>query len=201
MEFKEIFFIIWKRRVIFLFVMFSVTFLVVFWSLVQPKKYEVAFSVDVSRENYQKTDDYRYDQFYRFQADEKFADTVVRWIGAPDFYQEVKVGCQKESFSLEKLRAERLSSSYIQGSFETKNKKDAPLILASIRNELKEKNSKLNEKANDPTWFSLVIGDPAVSEKQFNLKIFVLAGLLLGFILGFFTSIFHYYWQLNENRD
>ena len=199
MELKDIIFIVWKRKSIFLFVLFSVILLAIFGVFIQPEKYKIVFPLDISRNNYQKTDDYRYDQFYRLQADEKFSETVVRWIGAPDFGGKVRADYKEDVFSMENLRAEKLSPGYIQISFNTKDEKKASSIASSIKKVLDKKNNTINKESADPNWFSFVFGDVTISKQQIDYKLIILGAILVGFVLGLFASLFHYYWQSNEN--
>jgi capsular polysaccharide biosynthesis protein len=199
MEFKRFIFVIWQRRNIFIFVLFSVIFLAMFWFFVQPEKYDVVFYVDISREDYQETTDYRYDQFYRLQADEKFSETIVCWINEIELSQEIRENYQGNVFFMENLRAEKLSSSYIKVSFKTKNEKFVPMIMDSINKSLNLKIAKINKEANDPSWFSVVISTFVISKYQINLRMVIFGAVLMGTILGIFVSLFHYYWQFNEN--
>jgi hypothetical protein len=78
----------------------------------QPGRYEAALLLNVSRTGYEKTDAYRYDQFYRLQADERFADTVVRWMAAPSVREEmISLGAPEPVVVT--LSAKRLSSQMI----------------------------------------------------------------------------------------
>ncbi len=199
MEFKQFIFIVWQRKNIFMFILFSIIFLAIFWFSVQPEKYDAVFYIDISREDYQKTTDYRYDQFYRFQADENFSETIASWINEVELDQEIRKNYQGNVFSMENLRAEKLSSSYIKVSFKTKSENFVPMIRDSINKSLNLKIARINKEASDPDWFSIVVSTSVVSKHQSNLRIVIFGAVLMGIILGIFVSLFHYYWQFNEN--
>ncbi len=200
MELKKLVLVVWERKNIFLFILLSVIFLAIIWFYSQPDKYNVVFSVDITRENYQKTQDYRYDQFYRLQADEKFADTIVNWLGDPGVNQKIRKNFEEET-SMEDLRAEKLSSNYLRVSFKTKNDRNSLMITNSIKKVLEEKISETNGLAQDPSWFFVLIDDPIVSKREFNFGLIFIGAFLLGFILAVFASLFLYYWQSDENRN
>ncbi|MEI6650878.1 MAG: hypothetical protein WCL23_05630, partial [Candidatus Moraniibacteriota bacterium] len=89
MEFRDFCTIFAHRRNVFfsVFGVFLVVSALVF--RLQPSRFETSLTVNVARAGAQATTDYTYDQFYRLQADERFADTVVRWIAAPSVRKEI----------------------------------------------------------------------------------------------------------------
>lgn len=201
MEFKQFLLVVWKRKNIFLFILLSVIFLVMVWFYSQPDKYDVIFSIDIVRENYQKTKDYRYDQFYRLQADEKFSDTIVNWLSDLSFNQKIRKNFREKALFMENLRAEKLSANYLRVSFNTKNDGDFLIISNSIKKVLEEKISETNGLAQDPEWFSVLVGDPVISKREFNFGLIFIGAFLSGVLLAVFVSLFHYYWQFDENRN
>ena len=201
MELKKLILVIWQRKKIFLFFLFSTIFLSLVWFSSQPKRYSVVFSIDVTRENYSKTEDYRYDQFYRFQADEKFAENIVNWFNDPAFKREIENKSNENNFSFENLEVKKLSNGYLQVFLLSRNKENYPQAIEAIRIVLENKIHDINKKANDPEWFSVLIGEPTISKKEFDFKLIFLGAFLFGFVFGLFASLFHYYFQSNENRN
>ena len=51
--------------------------------VLQPVRYATEVMLNVTRKGVQQTTDYRYDDFYRLQADEKFGETIVEWLKNP----------------------------------------------------------------------------------------------------------------------
>jgi len=49
----------------------------------KPISYEASLILNITRNGAQKSDQYKFDDFYRLQADEKFAETLVQWIKSP----------------------------------------------------------------------------------------------------------------------
>ena len=200
MELRQIVSIIWERKYILLFIIASCLFLALVWLFSQPEEYTVFFSVDITRKNIQETPDYRYDQFYRLQADEKFADTIVQWMGDADFNKQVLENYQGNSFSMRNLSAVRLSSSYLKIFFKTKNQDDSKLLAEAIKKSLGDRIALVG--GDDSTWFSVETTDPIDYRENYNWKIIILGAFLLGVVLGIFSALFHYYWTDDEkNRD
>ncbi|MFA6790257.1 MAG: hypothetical protein WCR65_01635, partial [Parcubacteria group bacterium] len=114
-----------------------------------PEKYRVEANLDVTRSGLQKeTSDYRYDEFYRLQADERFADTVVRWIGSGRIREDISTESKGAGF--EKLKAERLSSQLVRITFVVSDVEDSKKIVAAIEKVLNDKTQELNKDQNNP---------------------------------------------------
>lgn len=57
--------------------------------VLQPRDYKTTLILNVTRDTYVASGAYEYDQFYRLQADERFADTVVQWISSASLTKRV----------------------------------------------------------------------------------------------------------------
>ncbi|MDX9913180.1 MAG: hypothetical protein RBS77_01215 [Candidatus Moranbacteria bacterium] len=152
--------------------------------LLSKEKYRVEMDLNVTRTGYQKdTTDYRYDEFYRLQADERFADTIVRWLGSKVVGNDIEKEAHGAEF--EKLKAERLSSQMIKVSFIVEDKNQAQKITEAIDGVLSNKVSELNLEQKNPQWFKILVSYPVVSEQKINpmllLAIFLSGGIFLGF--------------------
>lgn len=163
-----------------------------FFQFLSEDKYKAEVDLNVTRTGYQKdTPDYRYDEFYRLQADERFADTVVRWLGSKVIKNEIakEVG----GIKFEKLKAERLSSQMIRVSFVISDKNQVEKITASIDKVLNAKVSELNLEQKNPQWFKILVSYPVSS--QHKLDAWLLVGMLLagGIFLGFWVVLIKHY--------
>lgn len=154
------------------------------FQLLSGEKYRVEMDLNVTRTGYQKdTTDYRYDEFYRLQADERFADTVVRWLGSKVIRNDIEKETKGTQF--EKLKAERLSSQMIKVSFIVEDRNQAQKITEVIDRVLNNKVSELNLEQKNPQWFKVLVSYPVISEQKINpmllLAIFLSGGIFLGF--------------------
>lgn len=192
MELKEYFKILKKNYRLFAGVVMGVlVFGLVGWSLIGVK-YRVVVDLDVTRTGYQNdTKDYRYDEFYRLQADERFADTVVRWLESDRIKKDIYQGSSEASF--EKLKAQRLSSQVIKVSFLVKDKNLANKVTHSIYNILNDKTVQLNLEQKNPNWFKILTSDPFVTKYQVHIIKLLVALLAGGIFLAFWTVFIKHY--------
>ncbi len=184
-----------EKKIFFLVLLFSLTLGVLFY-FVQPHFYKVNLMLNVTRQGTQKTSDYSFDEFYRLQADEKFADTIVRWLESPriqeDICHQVKQDCSR------KIKAKRLSSQYVEIIYfinkpET-GKKEAKAIAQVLQNETK----KLNLKQKNKNWFFLVVDDPVIKLNHWNIRKILGISVLLGLLIGFWSVLIKYYWKKED---
>ncbi len=193
MELKEYIKIFRRKWKLFASVVVGV---IVFGMLVQlllPTKYKVSVDLNITRIGYQKnTNDYRYDEFYRLQADERFADTVVRWLESDRIKADIINNAGLDSF--EKLKARRLSSQMINVTFLVKKISYAKKTVKAIAKILDKKTVELNKYQQDPNWFKVLVSQPVISEYKFSLgkliSILLLGGVFIGFWIVFIKHYF-----------
>lgn len=195
MELKEIIKIFWKYRITFLAVTVSVMAVAFAWHFLLPQNYATSLMLNVTRSGTQQTGEYAYDDFYRLQADERFADTVVRWLGdsrtVTDIYSSAKVSLHPS----ESLRAKRLSSQMISVTFASPNIEDAKKTASSIVDVLNKQTEELNKLQKQETWFVVLGSEPVITVAGWPLfKIFV-TSLLLGMFLAFWTVLGRHYFE------
>lgn len=153
--------------------------------------YKVEVDLNITRTGYQKeTTDYRYDEFYRLQADERFADTVVRWLGSAVVINDI---LKDSNSNFEKIKAQRLSSQMIKVSFLVANKNQAEKVTKAVDNVLNKKTAELNGEQNNPNWFKILTSYPIVKEYKITwLKLEVML-LLGGIFLGIWAVFIKHY--------
>lgn len=166
---------------------------ILFWGF-QPERYEASLTLNVSRTGYDRTDAYRYDQFYRLQADERFADTVVRWISAPSVRAEMR-SLGAPASVVDSLSAKRLSSQMIDVQYLTSNSKGFEHSEEAIVSALNAETRKLNTEAKDPSWFVIVADDAVVSDARIPFGIAFGGGVASGLFLAFWTVIIRRYFS------
>lgn len=194
MELREFVNIFVDRKKLFVGVLLGFMLLGLAAYRFQPERYEAAFLLGVSRTGYEETDDYRYDQFYRLQADERFADTVVRWMAAPSVRAEmISLGAPESVVAT--LSAKRLSSQMIDVRYSVPNGKEFGKAKEAIVSALNKETEKLNAETKDPNWFTVVAGDPVVSDARVSLRIAFGGGAAAGLFFAFWTVLLVRYWK------
>jgi len=192
MELREVIKVFKENRRLFFGIVVAFLFVGVGVFFFQPQAYSSNLMLNVTRSGIQETQEYRYDEFYRLQADERFADTIVRWLGSPqiteDIYEKSGIVSKKT------IKARRLSSQMIEVIFVLKNKDDAEKISVAALEVLNGQIEILNRKQESETWFMLVASEPFVMEKKLGPIIVFAAALLLGLFFGAWgVMISHYF--------
>lgn len=194
MELKEYLNIFKKNIKWFFFSIIVVLFFGFLGQFLLGNKYKVELDLNITRTGFQKdTNEYRYDEFYRLQADEKFSDTVVEWIKSSRVREDVANKSEKSQFS--KLKGERLSSQMIRVSFLVENKNEAEKISKAIGEILNIKTDELNLEQNNPSWFKILASKPVVIEYKFPLGKLIFTLLVAGVFVGFWVVMIRHYWE------
>jgi len=161
--------------------------------------YSSSLVLNITRSGVQQTADYRYDDFYRLQADDKFAETVVEWLKNPRIVSDIyaKSGIGTEALSLRKLSkifaAEKRSSQVVSVSFSTQDEKTAEKISKAIFEVISENTKSLNKNQNESTWFEIVAQSPVVVQDKVASAIIFLASMALGVFLAFWVVMIRHY--------
>ncbi|MFO7806959.1 MAG: hypothetical protein R6V40_00865 [Candidatus Moraniibacteriota bacterium] len=208
MEFKDFIKLIgkYKHLLILIVLLFLVAGFFV-WRY-QTDFYLASFSVDIDRNNFQQSEEYKYDQFYRLEADEKFAENIVYWAGDPSFLLGVKKDFLElggENFGdIKGISANQLSSNYVKIEYKGFVKKEVFTAYKALKKNLQEKTKKLNYENNDPNWFKLNNGELVVHKGNPSLLLYLSIALAAGFLAGIFLILFIYYFKeshFDENRN
>lgn len=194
MELKEYIKIFKKRWKLFVGVVVSVLVIGVLIQSLLPIKYKVNVDLNITRIGYQKnTNGYRYDEFYRLQADERFADTVVRWLESDRVKIDISNDVRVSSF--EKIKARRLSSQMISVNFLIREKRYSEKIVNSMAKILDKKTMELNKYQQDPNWFKILISQPIVSDHRLSFGKLILILLLSGIFIGTWVVFIKHYFN------
>lgn len=161
----------------------------------RPVSYQVALLLNVTRSGIQVTDSYRYDDFYRLQADERFADTVVRWLESPrivtDIYNET--GIASGGIGLKDLshtfKVKRLSSQMIDVRFTSGSAREAQNISESLVKALNDETKELNQYQKEDNWFKVIGDEPVIKEFKVSWKDVLPISIASGFFLGVWTVL------------
>ena len=167
----------------------------------RPVSFDTSLTLNITRSGTQTTADYKYDDFYRLQADEKFAETVVEWIKSPrtvsDIYASSDINASQ--FSLGKMeksfRSEKLSSQIVSVKFSTDTPEKAKKISDSINKVIAKNIASLNLNQKEENWFEIVAQDPVITQSRLNFWLVILAALTAGIFLGLWTVLIIHYLQ------
>lgn len=165
----------------------------------KPVTFGVSLLLNVTRSGIQTTDDYRYDSFYRLQADERFADTVVRWLELPRIVTNIynETGIVSGDISLRKLskifKSRRLSSQVIEVTFESKSAREAQDISESLTKAINQESKLLNQYQKEDNWFKIIGDEPVIKENRLEWKDVLLLSAILGLFLGVWATLIKHY--------
>lgn len=177
--------------------------------LVWPLSYRTALSVNITRAGKQLTTDYKYDNFYRLQADERFADTVVRWLKSPRVSADIlnESGVSTIGLTQRQLsgffKAERLSSQLIEIEFSTRETASAQKISGAVEKILNAQTEKLDVDQNEESWFKIVKDEPIIRLAKPDWLRLAVGLAMLAFFVGFWTTLGRHYLSKKtyEDRD
>lgn len=165
----------------------------------QPATYQVSLLLNVTRTGIQSTDNYRYDDFYRLQADERFADTVVRWIENPRIVTDVynETGMISGGIALSELSkffdAKRLSSQAIEVNFTAKSAVEAQNLSENLVKAINSEIKNLNQFQKEESWFKIIGDEPVIKEYKITWKNVLLISIALGIFLGIWVVLIKHY--------
>jgi uncharacterized protein involved in exopolysaccharide biosynthesis len=175
------------------------------WQGLQPKSYDVTLLLNIGRSSEQQTTEYTYDSFYRLQADERFADTVVRWLQSPrvveDIYAEAKI--DTDTIGLRGLRSafsgKRFSSQMIEVAYGSRNERQATELSRAITTVLSRYTESLNKENSELGWFAVIGSDPVIRDGRMSLPIALSVGAALGVFFGFWGVLLRHYFRSTKN--
>jgi len=199
MELKEYLKIIKRNIKLFISTILLIVITIFTYFLSRPISYDTSLTLNITRIGSQQSQDYQYDNFYRIQADEKFAETIVEWLKSPriasDIYQEAGISTKK--YSLKQLgkfvKAEKRSSQVVFLNFSSPSEQSAQKLSEAMKKVLSKNTEDLNKNQKDDTWFSIVASEPVIIKKQYNYWIVSGAALLAGIFLGFWMVMGKHY--------
>lgn len=194
MDLREFLRLFWKERVLFsgTVAVFVATGFVV--QLLQPIRFAAEITMNVARSGVRTTTEYAYDDFYRLQADERFADTVVRWLESPRIVSDILYTAKRDDEMIS-FDADRLSSQVIRIRFVSRDEKTAEVVSRALFEVLNRETASLNRDRLEAGWFALVGETPSIVDARFGKDRAFGISLFLGVFFGFFAVLFRWYWS------
>lgn len=165
----------------------------------QPERYSAALTLNIARTSGESTAQENYAGFYRLQADERFSDTIVKWLESPRVVEKIITGTgAQEILSERELRsafsAQRLSSQVVEVRYAANTAADARARAAQILSVLNTMTEELNVNAQSEQWFVILGEDPVVRPHALGFLYLTLLSLSIGLFLGLVSVLFwHYY--------
>ncbi len=212
MEFRNLVTLFRKQAYFFLAIVVVFVVAAGVWQKNQSEQFEAMLLISIGRAGVSETTEYTYDSFYRLQADERFADTVVRWLSTPrvveDIYREAHLdpaylGMKDLS---QAFSAGRLSSQMISVKFGSENRKIIEQLSGAIVKVLNRYTDTLNTEEREKSWFVVIGSDPVIRDSRMDLGRALLAGLALGVFIGFWSVLWKHYFtsdkqQITNNKN
>jgi len=166
----------------------------------QGQWYQGEVLLSVTREAPEATVDYRYDQLYRLQADERMADTISHYLESEAGREEVAehaslTDAPAKFFVKGKVQALRLSSQLIQVRYRAKTPIEAERLASALLETGERYMASLNEQAQERNWFTLIVSDTVVKDGRFTLPLALAIGLGIGLMVAFWTVLIIWYWR------
>jgi len=201
MELRELIAVFRKQRAFFWGMIIISVFVAWVWQKEQPMSYQATLLINIGRTGVSETTEYSYDSFYRLQADERFADTVVRWLSTPrvieDVYREANLN--PETLGIRDLSAVfgagRLSSQIISVKYSGENKQVLEELAASAVTVLNRYTSTLNTEEKGKGWFVVIGSDPVIRDGRVGLDLALMVGLAVGIFIGFWGVLLRHYFS------
>jgi capsular polysaccharide biosynthesis protein len=199
MELKEYLAIFKKNFKLFIIIVGLFVAAGILFQFFRPLSYEAILNLNITRTGKQETGDYRYDSFYRLQADERFADTVVRWLGTPSVSEKVfqKSGISAGEIGAKSLSkffsARRMSSQLVTVEYSARDIQTVKIFAASIAEVINSEAEKLNEDQREESWFKVVASEPIIRQNVVSWQNILLFSLLAGIFAGFWAVLIRHY--------
>lgn len=206
MELYEYFLILRNKQRVFWMTLGIVVFVALVWQGNQGDRFGATLLLNISRSGLQQTSDYTYDGFYRLQADERFADTVVRWIGSPRGAEDIlrEAGVETESLRTKDLTrfftVGRLSSQVIRVEYARGESESTEKIAVSLVKTLNRYTDELNRDARDPSWFMIIGSDPVIRDARVSFEKTLSMSIALGVFLGLLFSLLSHYLEKQKEK-
>lgn len=168
--------------------------------LKQPDLYRSSFTLTVTRTALPRPTEYSYDHFYRFQADERLAESVVAYLGSASGKQRVAERAEVDpvsfrAFVQSKLRIARQGTNLMMVETPAVTRESAGRLSQALLTEAEGYLARLNEDARDPYWFTVVSDEPVIHSARFSLVRLTAIGGVIGILAAFWMVVGLHFWE------
>ena len=189
MELRQFFDIFCIHKKMFWGIIFVSVAVGILLFLIQPTVYKTSIMLNVTRDSVQDVNEYIYDDFYRLQADERFADTVVQWILSPYINTEVFGASGNNS-----IIARRMSSQVIDVSYKTDTIEEGREYAQKLVSTVNIESQRLNQIQLKEGWFIVLGSNPVIVDATYPFYFILGIFSFIGFFIAFWmVMIIHYF--------
>ena len=167
--------------------------------IAQPERYSTSLTLNVARAGVTPETDENFAGFYRLQADERFGDTIVRWLESPRVVENILVtagdaGTQSEKALRAVFNGTRLSSQVVEVQYVSATPEQAAARAASILTVLNALTDELNVD-DEGQWFRILGEEPIIRPYEKSFGFALTLSILVGLFIGFLSVLFWHYWK------
>jgi len=201
MELKEYIRIIKKDSKVFLAVVVMIILAAFGYIYAQPVRYDSSLALNITRTGTQKTDQFRYDNFYRLQADDKFTETVVEWLKSPRVAEDIynNAGIDTSKMTLQQLskavKPEKMSSQLVLVSFSASDISTSKKISAAVFKTVNDNTNALNKDQQDAEWFQILSQDPVIVKYHMDPRLLFVMSFIFGTFVAFWAVMIKHYFR------
>lgn len=173
------------------------------WQQLQPVTTEATLLLNIGRTGVTESTTYDYESFYRLQADERFADTVVRWLQSPRVVADIarESGLAEDALPSGYFRARRLSSQVVEVRMKhSKTEVLRALSRTSVR-VLNRYAASLNQGETKEGWFVLIGSEPIMRDARVSPPRALLGAAIGAAFVALFVVALKIYFSAPSGRS
>lgn len=192
-----------------LFVSLLIAGIVLTWLgfTLQPVQYSGTTLLTVTRTAVENTPDYRYDQFYRFQADERLAESLTQYlmssVGRQSVAEAARLdGASFTAFTQSKLHVARLGTNLLSVEYHVSSREEAEQVAEALFQVANRFVVLLNEDARERSWFTVLGESPVIEVARLGMVQILLIGSVIGLLVAFWVVLLrHFWWGYREHSQ
>lgn len=197
MDIREYWEVLQKNARFFWIVSAGLWLLSAIWLHAQPVTYQGTLLLNVGRTASEQPAEFSYDSFYRLQADERFADTLVRWLATPRIVSDIleSAGTSADSYSEAALsghfQAKRLSSQVVEVRFTASSREALARYSEALVGTTQKYTEALN--ATQQNWFRVIGSEPVIRDARVTPWPFLALSLCVAIFIAFWAVLIKHF--------
>lgn len=200
MELRDYFQILKKYQKTIILTVLIVVGLTLIYEFVVPPKYEATFSLLITKEKSQQTEDFQYDQYYATKTQEKIGKFIKQYLKNPAIVAQIYKQAGIKHFPYQSprqlrnaLRVYPVSAQEVRIIFSLKDPEKIAKVANIIHQELAEKIQTFYPQKEQATY-NLQKTKIYTTQAGLRLTLKIIIAVIFGIILGIFIALFAYYW-------